>query len=75
MELTQEETIRKDMFIKLVRSLSIRPKVRSFGNNSALQSGYNEGVAFVKGEILKSEVVSLLGSDYTAVKSTVDSLT
>lgn len=67
--------IQKNKFIELVSSLVVRPVVRAFGNNAALQDAHSKGVEFVKSEILKSEAISLLGSDYAAVKSTVDSLT
>jgi len=69
-----EEIIRKAKFIGLVASLATRPKMRAIGNNAELQAMHDKGVEFARAEIIKPEIVTLLGDDYDAVKTNVEAL-
>jgi hypothetical protein len=69
-----EEPQQKAKFIALVDSLKTRPKVRAFGNNAEMQAMHDKGVEFVRAEILKPEIIALLGADYNAVKASTEAL-
>jgi hypothetical protein len=68
--MTPEETTRKSKFVKLVNDLAVIPNAR----NAQAVASRDQGIAFVKAEILTPETVALLGDDYEAIKTTIDAL-